>query len=188
MWRSFYFGRHFFISLGASRCPVLVALAHLDILQQRLSHSAAAAATTMAAAPPNDLKSLAPFLQRAHETRTADPALSYWCNYHAAQLGIPLLSSLQPSSKAFLMELMDTLEEQKKSLADNDIVTGDDLVAKAYVEGVALKVFAGADNEDRGGKANKATARRFLVASNFIEVLSNFGPLERDVSTVCACN
>ena len=133
-------------------------------------------------APPSDLKLLAPFLQRAHETRTADPALSYWCNYHAAQQGIPLLSSLQPASKLFLMELMDTLEEQKKSLADNDVVNGDDMVAKAYVENVALKVFAGADNEDRTGKANKATARRFLVAANFIEVLANFEPLERDVS------
>lgn len=132
--------------------------------------------------PPNDLKSLAPFLQRAHETKTADPALSYWCNYHAAQLGIPLLSSLQPSSKAFLMDLMDTLEEQKKTLADNEIVTGDDVIAKAYVESVARKVFAGADNEDRRGNANKSTARRFLAASNFIEVLSNFGALESDVS------
>lgn len=134
-------------------------------------------------APPNDLKSLAPFLQRAHETKSADPALSYWCNYHAAQLGIPLLSLLETSSKAFLFQLMDTLEEQKKTLIDNDVVNGDDIVAKAYVENVALKVFAGADNEDRSGKASKATARRFLAAANFIEVLSNFGPLERDVNS-----
>jgi vacuolar protein sorting-associated protein VTA1 len=133
-------------------------------------------------APPSDLKALAPFLQRAHETKTADSALSYWCNYHAAQLGIPLLSSLQPSSKIFLMNLMDTLETQKKSLADNDVVTGDDLVAKAYVENVALKVFAGADNEDRSGKASKGTAKKFLAAANFIEVLGNFGALERNVS------
>lgn len=133
-------------------------------------------------APPGDLKALAPFLQRAHETRTADPALSYWCNYHAAQLGIPLLSKLQPASKSFLIQLMDTLEAQKKSLGDNEIVNGDDLVAKAYVENTALKVFAGADNEDRSGKASKATARRFLAAANFIEVLSNFGSLESNVS------
>jgi vacuolar protein sorting-associated protein VTA1 len=144
--------------------------------------SNAASATAAFQAPPNDLKSLAPFLQRAHETRTADPALSYWCNYHAAQLGIPQLSSLQPASKTFLFQLMDTLESQKKSLVGNDVVHGEEIVAKAYVENVALKVFAGADNEDRTGKANKATARRFLVAANFIEVLSNFGPLEHDVS------
>ncbi|MCO5584965.1 hypothetical protein L7F22_038897 [Adiantum nelumboides] len=132
--------------------------------------------------PPNDLKALSPFLQRAHETRKADPALSYWCNYHAAQLGISKLSSLVPTSKAYLMALMDTLESQKKSLAGNDIVHGDDLVAKAHIENVALKVFAGADNEDRSGRASKATARRFLVASNFIELLTNFGPLETEWS------
>ncbi|PWN37004.1 DUF605-domain-containing protein [Meira miltonrushii] len=130
--------------------------------------------------PPDDLKALSPFLQRAHETRKADPALSYWCNYHAAQVGISKLSSLVPTSKAYLMSLMDTLESQKKSLAGNDIVHGDDLVAKAHIENVALKVFAGADNEDRSGKASRATAKRFLVASNFIELLTNFGPLETE--------
>jgi vacuolar protein sorting-associated protein VTA1 len=138
-------------------------------------------------APPGDLKALAPFLQRAFETRTADPALSYWCNYHAAQMGIPLLSSLQPTSKSFLMELMDTLESQKKNLAGNDVVHGDDIVAKAYVENVALKVFAGADNEDRTGRANKGTAKKFLAAANFIDVLSNFGPLENTVSPIRRC-
>ncbi|UZJ55412.1 hypothetical protein CBS101457_004732 [Exobasidium rhododendri] len=146
-----------------------------------MSSSSAAGLTFQA--PPVDLKALSPFLQRAFETRTADPALSYWCNYHAAQLGIPLLSSLQHTSKSFLIDLMDTLESQKKALAGNDVVHGDDMVAKAYVENVALKVFAGADNEDRTGKANKGTARRFLVAANFIEVLGNFGSLESDVSS-----
>lgn len=131
--------------------------------------------------PPDDLKALAPFLQRAHETRKADAALSYWCNYHAAQLGISLLSSLSASSKVFLMSLMDTLEAQKKSLAGNDIVHGDDMVAKAHIENVALKVFFGADNEDRSGKASKATARHFLVACNFIELLTNFGKLDQEM-------
>lgn len=131
--------------------------------------------------PPDDLKLISPFLQRAHETRKADPALSYWCNYHAAQLGIAKLSTLSSDGKSFLMQLMDTLEAQKKSLAGNEIVHGDDLVAKAYIENVALKVFVGADNEDRSGNASRATARRFLVAGNFIDVLKNFGPLEQEM-------
>lgn len=132
-------------------------------------------------APPNDLKQLTPFLQRAHETKIADPALSYWCLYHAAQVGIPILSSLSPSSKTFLIDIMDTLEAQKKALAGNDVVNGDDMVAKAYVENIVLKIFVGADNEDRSGKATKATAKKFLAAANFIEVLTNFGALEGEV-------
>lgn len=131
--------------------------------------------------PPSDLRIIAPFLQRAHETRKADPALSYWCNYHAAQLGIAHLGSLGPASRTFLTELMDTLESQKRSLQGNELVHGDDLVAKAHVENMALKVFGGADAEDRAGKATKATARRFLVAGNFIEVLTNFGALDSEV-------
>lgn len=28
---------------------------------------------------PADLKSIAPYLQRAHETKSQDPVISYWC-------------------------------------------------------------------------------------------------------------
>lgn len=132
-------------------------------------------------APPDELKFLTPYLQRAHETRKADPALSYWCNFYAAQLGMTKLSALSPQAKAFLINLMDVLEAQKVDLGGNEIVHGGDLVARAHIENVALKVFAGADNEDRAGKASKATARRFLVACNFIDILTVFAPLEQDM-------
>lgn len=146
------------------------------------SRSGTGAGAASLANPPDDLKAIAPFLQRANETRKADPALSYWCTYHAAQMGIARAGSIQPASKAFLMSLMDSLESQKATLEGNDIVHGGDIVAKAHVENTVLKVFAGADNEDRTGNASRATARRFLAAGNFIEVLTNFGPLDVDVS------
>jgi vacuolar protein sorting-associated protein VTA1 len=42
------------------------------------------------------------------------------------------------------------------------------------VENFALKVFAIADNEDRAGRANRSTAKRFLAAAHFLEVLAVF--------------
>lgn len=41
----------------------------------------------------------------------------------------------------------------KSILADNDAVTNK-IAGQAYVENFALKVFAGADDEDRAGKAS----------------------------------
>ncbi|KAL9934251.1 hypothetical protein V8E36_006707 [Tilletia maclaganii] len=127
-----------------------------------------------------ELKNLTPYLQRAQELRTADPAMAYWCSLYAAQLGIGTKST-ERESKLFLGKLMDDLEAQKKALGATDVIT-DETVSSAYVENFALKVFVAADNQDRAGKATKATARNFLVASQFLEVLNAFGPLETEIA------
>ncbi|ETS62865.1 hypothetical protein PaG_02623 [Moesziomyces aphidis] len=129
--------------------------------------------------PPAQLKALLPFVQRANELRTADKVIAYWCCYYAAQLGI----SGNPSdkeAKMYLLTLMDTLEDLKSKLADNDAVTND-AASSAYVENFALKVFVGADNQDRAGKATRATAKTFLAASQFIELLKIFGTIEPEM-------
>ncbi|KAF8627250.1 hypothetical protein AX15_004457 [Amanita polypyramis BW_CC] len=48
----------------------------------------------------------------------------------------------------------------------------------AYVENFALRVFSLADNEDRNGDATRATAKKFLAAANFLEVLNVFPKTE----------
>jgi vacuolar protein sorting-associated protein VTA1 len=45
----------------------------------------------------------------------------------------------------------------------------------------ALRVFKVADDADRAGNANKGTARNFLHASIFLEVLKQYGPLKEEV-------
>ncbi|KAK0522625.1 hypothetical protein OC834_006206 [Tilletia horrida] len=127
-----------------------------------------------------ELKPLTPFLQRAQELRTADPPMAYWCSLYAAQLGIGAKST-ERDSKLFLGRLMDDLEAQKGALAGSDVIT-DETASAAYVENFALKVFTAADNQDRAGKATKATARNFLVASQFLEVLNAFGALDTEIS------
>ncbi|KAE8213516.1 hypothetical protein CF327_g2971 [Tilletia walkeri] len=127
-----------------------------------------------------ELKLLTPFMQRAQELRSADPPMAYWCSLYAAQLGIGAKST-ERESKLFLGRLMDDLEAQKKKLGATDVIT-DETVSSAYVENFALKVFTAADNQDRSGQATRATARNFLVASQFLEVLNVFGALDPEIA------
>ncbi|CAO3668520.1 unnamed protein product [Rhizopus stolonifer] len=64
-------------------------------------------------------------------------------------------------------------------MGHNETITND-LVGYAHVENFALKIFLNADNEDRAGKANKRTAKTFLAASIFLELLKTFGELDSE--------
>lgn len=75
--------------------------------------------------------------------------------------------------------------QAKAKLADNELVTND-LAGSAYVYNFASRVFDSADATDRAGKASMTTAKEFLAASVFFEVLSTFGALETDVSRATA--
>lgn len=129
--------------------------------------------------PPAELKALVPFVQRANELRVADQVVAYWCCYYAAQLGITA-NATGKDAKLYLLDLMDTLEALKSQLSDNDAVIND-AASSAYVENFALKVFVGADNEDRAGKATRGTAKNFLIASQFLELLKIFGSIDAEM-------
>lgn len=79
-----------------------------------------------------------------------------------------------PENDAFLMALFDQLEDEKAILAPTHPALTDDGAGRAYVLQFASRIFLTADDEDRAGKATKKTARLFLVASQFLEVLRVF--------------
>ncbi|GAA6004707.1 hypothetical protein JCM11491_002202 [Sporobolomyces phaffii] len=122
---------------------------------------------------PRELKPITPYLARAHELATADPVIAYWCTYFAVQQAMTL-GAKETESQTFLFGIMDRLEAMKEENGENEAVT-EDIAASAYIENFGLKIFATADNEDRKGKATRATARKFLAAANFLELLSVFG-------------
>lgn len=70
----------------------------------------AAPTSTLPPAPPS-LKPLGPYLQRYAELTKADPVMSYWCLYYAAQQGIAAKAAQDKESKTFLILLLDKLEE-----------------------------------------------------------------------------
>ena len=68
----------------------------------------------------------------------------------------------QPDEKAFLMKIMDWLEEVKKSQKDNDSIIHD-IPAQAYLENYALKIFNYADQQDRASNFGKNTVKSFFT-------------------------
>ncbi|KIM71758.1 hypothetical protein PILCRDRAFT_830160 [Piloderma croceum F 1598] len=119
-----------------------------------------------------ELKSIVPYLQRADELQVQDPLMAYWCAYYAAQIGISLKAK-STGARDLLFELLAVLEGMKQELGPSDAVNIES-VSSAYVENFALKVFGMADNEDRKGEATRSTAKKFLAAANFLEVLKIF--------------
>ncbi|KAI9029375.1 Vta1 like-domain-containing protein [Hyaloraphidium curvatum] len=139
-----------------------------------------------APAVPPELKAISPYLQRGSELRGREPVVAYYCgssrDYYAARMALEKMEQGARSKEVqeYLYGLMDRLEQEKKSLSNMEAMT-DDIVAKAYIENFALKIFSNADNEDRAGQATKKTAKTFLAASMFLELLKIFGDLEEEV-------
>ena len=92
--------------------------------------------------------------------------------YYAAQQGIAL-KALGPANRNFLSSLLTTLENLRATIGPSDAINVES-VAGVYVEDFALRVFNVADNEDRNGKANRSTAKKFLAAATFLEVMKVF--------------
>ncbi|KAF9512288.1 hypothetical protein BS47DRAFT_1091098 [Hydnum rufescens UP504] len=120
---------------------------------------------------PQPLTHLSPYVQRALELKTKDPIMCYWCLYFSAKHGVAAKGGKE--CRPFLFDLMDTLEKLKQELKSNDAIATDE-AGSAYIENFALKVFNLADNEDRKGKASRSTAKKFLAAANFLELLTIF--------------
>ncbi|KAF9959025.1 hypothetical protein BGZ70_008988 [Mortierella alpina] len=114
---------------------------------------------------PEGLKNITPFLQRAAQLQDREPVVSYYCN---------------ANNRAFIEELFGVLEKQKKDIGDNEAIS-DDLVGYAHIENFALKIFKRADDEDRAGQASQKTAKNFVAAANFLELLKVFGDIDSDV-------
>ena len=100
------------------------------------------------------------------------PTRSFVGAYYAAQVGISLKAVSTPN-RAFLAALLTSLENLRSSVGSSDAITVEN-AASAYVENFALRVFASADNEDRQGVPTRKTAKKFLAASTFFEVLNVF--------------
>ncbi|KAG2175301.1 hypothetical protein INT44_007789 [Umbelopsis vinacea] len=129
---------------------------------------------------PEELKYLQPYLQRSQELQSREPVVSYYAKYYAAKLAL----SKGPKNKnteKFVISLLDELETAKQQIGANEAITND-LVGYAHIENFGLKVFENADNEDRAGRASKKTAKTFLAASVFLELLKTFGDIDPDVA------
>ncbi|KND01035.1 uncharacterized protein SPPG_04128 [Spizellomyces punctatus DAOM BR117] len=129
--------------------------------------------------PPDELKFVNAYLQRAQELQTKEPIVAYYCKYYAAKLAIDK-GGKSKEAQLFLLGLMDELEQDRKNISGNEAVTND-VVGYAHIENFALRIFTNADNEDRQGRASKKTAKTFLASSIFLELLKVFGEIDTEV-------
>ncbi|KAF3933987.1 hypothetical protein ABW19_dt0209215 [Dactylella cylindrospora] len=136
----------------------------------------------MASEVPPSMKVIAPFIVKAHQMEKADPVISYFCYVYVVQQALSKGLTKSAEGMAYTAHVMDTLEQRKIDLADNEAVT-DDLVGKVYVEQFANKIFTNAENAQNARRCTKQTAETFMAASIFFELLRVFGEqLEPEVS------
>ncbi|KAB5595239.1 vacuolar protein sorting-associated VTA1-like protein [Ceratobasidium theobromae] len=93
--------------------------------------------------------------------------------YYVARLGMQRGKS--PENQVFLAAVVDQLEAMKRSLRTRRQIT-DEAAGSVYVRRFGFNVFYAANNED-----TQATAKKFLAASYFLEILRAFGPLDKEV-------
>ncbi|KAJ3165226.1 hypothetical protein HDU88_004309 [Geranomyces variabilis] len=129
--------------------------------------------------PPDELKAITPYLQRAAELQAKEPIVAYYCKFFAAKLALER-GTRTDSEKKYLTAIMLELEQDKTNLAGNEAITND-VVGYAHIENFALRIFFNADTEDRDGRASKKTAKTFLAASMFLELLKVFGEIDAEV-------
>lgn len=77
---------------------------------------------------------------------------------------------------------MDKLEATKSANASNDAIV-DDVAAKAYIENFALETFNRADDSQRSNKVTKQTADTFLAAVTFMDLLSIWGEVDKEITS-----
>ncbi|KAJ7492463.1 Vta1 like-domain-containing protein [Mycena latifolia] len=137
----------------------------------------------MALPTPAPLKSISPYLQRADELRAKEPIIAYWCTYYAAQVGIALKAK-DTASRNFLFDLLGTLETMKKEIGPTDAIDIE-AASAAFVENFALRVLVWRTTkialvQGIGSQLNilQSTAKKFLAAANFLEVLKTFPKAE----------
>ncbi|CRL06428.1 CLUMA_CG019488, isoform A [Clunio marinus] len=127
-------------------------------------------------APPN-LKTIQPYLKIAIEHDQRDLVVAYWARIYSLQLGIK--AAKQPDEKAFLLTLMDWLENVKKANRDNDSITTE-TVAQAYLENYAHKLFQYADQQDRASNFGKNVVKAFYTTSMLYDIITTFGELSEE--------
>ncbi|XP_037040315.1 vacuolar protein sorting-associated protein VTA1 homolog [Bradysia coprophila] len=122
---------------------------------------------------PDSLKPIAHFLKVAQEHDARDIVVAYWSRIYALQTGLKL-STKKPEETALLIGLMDWLETTKKANQNNESITNE-VVAQAYLENYAFKLFSYADQQDRASNFGKNVVKAFYTAGMIYDVLLTFG-------------
>lgn len=103
--------------------------------------------------------------------------VAYWARVYSLQIAIR--AAKQPDEKAFLLTLMDWLENVKKSNKNNEAILVD-TVAQAHLENYAHKLFSYADQQDRAANFGKNVVKAFYTSAMLYDIITTFGELSEE--------
>lgn len=120
------------------------------------------------------------FLKTAQVHDKRDPIVAYWCRLYGLQCGLKL-STQRADEMSLFIGILGWLETFQRQHHDNEAVTNE-VVAKAYMEKYASKLFTHADQQDRAGIFNENVVKAYYTASVIYDVLRSFGELSKQAA------
>ncbi|KFA61815.1 hypothetical protein S40285_07534 [Stachybotrys chlorohalonatus IBT 40285] len=121
------------------------------------------------------------FLKRANQLRTFNPAVAYWCEYHAVNVIVgKSLHTVDDATFNYTRTLIERLETTKAEHASNDAIV-DNTAGQAYVEQFAQDTFNRAEVVLRSNKVTRQTADTFDAAATFFDLTHEWGTPEPEV-------
>lgn len=122
------------------------------------------------------------FATRAAQLQQYRPIVSYWCEYYILQQILAKgYHANDKECETYAVQLMDKLEQRKAETPAEDAII-DDVAAKAYMENFAMDTFNRGDEAQRHHKVTKQTADAFMAAATFLDLLSIWGEVDREVA------
>ncbi|KAF4950545.1 hypothetical protein FSARC_13156 [Fusarium sarcochroum] len=122
------------------------------------------------------------FINRANQVRKHEPAIAYWCEYHAVnQIVGKSLHTTDDETFEFTKNLIEQLEATKTERPDDDAII-DNAAGQAYVEQFAQQTFDRAERTMRANKVTRITADTFGAAATFFDLTREWGEPDPEVS------
>ncbi|ODQ80248.1 hypothetical protein BABINDRAFT_7707 [Babjeviella inositovora NRRL Y-12698] len=123
-------------------------------------------------------KLIGPYIARSRELSHVDPVISYFCQLYAAETilehGLHLTSNEVASYAAHILDDIEAVKAELGQVEAANSMLNDKLLAHAYVDAFAFKVFHKADTEVREQRSSKATVATFMSSTVFYTVSGMF--------------
>jgi len=137
----------------------------------------------MTAVPPA-FKTLVSALRRAEEFEKGqsreEKISGYYCRLYVVTKATKL-STGAPQERDFVRSQLEVLESLSPTL---NVKEGE---GKQICRQYAMMLFSKADEVDRGGFADKATAKLYYSAGTLFDVMEQFGEVDNEVSGLFHC-
>jgi vacuolar protein sorting-associated protein VTA1 len=120
--------------------------------------------------PPDTLRAIRPFIHRGNQMASRDPIITYYCYFYAVRYALSKgLHTVSPESTSYVSSVMEELESRKEALRGDDRID-DDMVARAYVENFAGRIFDNGSRAVTAGTATEKTPDTLQAAATFLEI------------------